>query len=369
MSVTTTAGVATDAKPKAGNRYTHIDAMRAAAVMLVVLAHAGLGSYVPGGSGVTIFFSISGFIITFLVMRERDKTGGFGIGSFYVRRFLKIFPPLILAILVPSLLYSLFNPIDWDAVLAQTFFYYNWYKVDGGADILPGTGVVWSLSIEEQFYIVFAIIWVALVRYKYWRPVIIAISLFCVLYSTIARVLLFSAESSHDRIYYGSDTRLDGIAWGILAACWYHSWLTRGSPETRVSRIAGKSAFAVVAVLLYVSSLVVRDEFFRETFRYSVQSVAACMLIVYGLMSGTGRFRQIFDRVCASRVVAVIGIASYSIYLAHLVVALLLDDLLSGLPNALASFIAASVGVGVGIGMYYLIEVPVLKWRTSVLKV
>ncbi|MGF0263595.1 acyltransferase family protein [Rhodococcus ruber] len=79
-------------------RFAHIDAMRAAAVILVVLAHGGLGDVIPGGSGVTVFFTISGFIITFLVLRERDKTSAFAIGPFYYRRVLKIVPPLLIAI-------------------------------------------------------------------------------------------------------------------------------------------------------------------------------------------------------------------------------------------------------------------------------
>lgn len=68
--------------------------MRAGAVMLVVLSHAGLTA-VPGGSGVTIFFVISGFIITHLLLRELEKTNSFDIRGFYLRRALKIFPPLL----------------------------------------------------------------------------------------------------------------------------------------------------------------------------------------------------------------------------------------------------------------------------------
>ncbi|MGW9345945.1 acyltransferase family protein, partial [Streptomyces albidoflavus] len=101
------------------NRFAHIDAMRAFAVMVVVIAHAGLGHIVPGGSGVTIFFSISGFIITYLLLRERQKTDGFSVSSFYRRRFFKIFPPFAVAVIVPSLIWSIQHPIDWTAFLAQ----------------------------------------------------------------------------------------------------------------------------------------------------------------------------------------------------------------------------------------------------------
>src|SRR3954469_19419128 len=84
------------------NRFAHIDAMRAVAVGLVVVAHAGLDRVVPGGSGVTIFFSISGFIITYLVLRERDSAGGFAVGHFYLRRALKLGPPLVVIVFIPT---------------------------------------------------------------------------------------------------------------------------------------------------------------------------------------------------------------------------------------------------------------------------
>src|ERR1700722_3081685 len=95
------------------NRYAHIDAMRALAVMLVVFAHAGLSKIIPGGSGVTIFFSISGFIITYLLLREKDATGGFEIRGFYLRRGLKIGPPLIVCVIIPTLILATVREINW----------------------------------------------------------------------------------------------------------------------------------------------------------------------------------------------------------------------------------------------------------------
>ena len=111
------------------NRYQHVDALRAFAVMLVVVAHAGLGSVVPGGSGVTIFFAISGFIITYLLMREFEKTGTFAIGFFYGRRCLKILPPLFFIVVLPTVIYSFFQQLDWFAFGGQVFFFYNWILV------------------------------------------------------------------------------------------------------------------------------------------------------------------------------------------------------------------------------------------------
>ena len=172
-------------------RYAHIDAMRAFAVMIVVVAHAGLGHIIPGGSGVTIFFTISGFIITLLVLRERDREGTFSVRRFYFRRAAKIFPPFIIAVVVPSAIWAVWHPDVWMGLLTQLLFVFNWAKPF--VHVLPGTEVVWSLSIEEQFYIVFALVWILLARRRYWRPVLSALALFAVVGSVAIRIAYAAA--------------------------------------------------------------------------------------------------------------------------------------------------------------------------------
>ena len=147
------------------SRFQHIDAMRAFAVALVVFSHAGL-TFVPGGSGVTVFFCISGFWITYTMLRERERTGGFDWGGFYFRRAVKLAPPLVLIIVIPTLIYSLFHRIDWLDFLGQVFFFFNWRYTDSEVLVMPGSVVTWSLSIEEQFYLVIALVWLAAVRWR-----------------------------------------------------------------------------------------------------------------------------------------------------------------------------------------------------------
>lgn len=344
------------------NRYAHIDAMRAFAVMLVVLSHAGLGHIVPGGSGVTIFFSISGFIITYLLLREREKTGGFAVGSFYFKRALKILPPFAVVVLLPTLLLSLVGSINWGDVLSQVFFVYNWRVLaPGDPAILPGSGVVWSLSIEEQFYIAFALVWLLAVQTKHWLRITTGLALGVVFYSTAARFLLTFDHATSDRIFYGSDTRLDGIAWGVLAAIGFHYWQSMGSQPNLIARLLASDWAFICAGALYVASLAIRDEGLRDTVRYTMQSLAACVVIVYGLLPGRGPIRHSFYALSTNRVVSLIGLASYSIYLAHLAVMEALQPLLTvPVPIELAILIAA--GVGTGIATYYLVEIPAHRW-------
>jgi peptidoglycan/LPS O-acetylase OafA/YrhL len=344
------------------SRFAHIDALRAFAVLLVVVAHAGLGSIVPGGSGVTIFFAISGFIITFLLLRERDKTGGFSARSFYRRRAVKIVPPLVLIIVLPTLVYALFAPVDPVVVLAQIFFVFNWVYLAGAGGALPGSGVVWSLSIEEQFYLVFAVIWLLTVRSRHWRRIITACAAVGIVYSLAARMLLASDPEMSRRIYYGSDTRLDGIAWGVLAAIAYHLWQERGSIRNGWTRLLGSDWSFLGAIVLYAASLLIRDEIFRDTFRFSFQSVATCLVILYGLLPGQSALRSFFYSVSATRLVSLIGLASYSIYLVHLVLNNAVRDLVA-LPQFVEVVVLATLGIAAGILVYRTVEVPVHRWN------
>lgn len=356
---------AEQAIPRNGaNRFAHIDAMRAFSVLIVVLAHAGLGWILPGGAGVTIFFSISGFIITTLLLREREKTGGFSAPSFYARRFWKIVPPLTVGVIIPTLIYSIWHQINWLAFAAQVFFFFNWFKASGGAEVLPGTGVVWSLSIEEQFYILFAVIWLIFVRTRHWQIALTCLSSAAIIYSMLSRVI-FASSDSEVRIYYGSDTRLDGIAWGVMLAIIYRLWVAKGAKQGAASRIFGSDGALLVGLVLFLLSLIIRDEWFRDTLRFTLQSVAACLVIAYGQLPGYGGLRKWFYRLAQWRPVAMIGLASYSIYLVHLVVASALKPLVAPVPPPLRIAVLAIVGVAAGFALYYAVEIPVQRYRRA----
>lgn len=347
------------------NRFAHIDAMRAFAVMLVVVAHAGLGGFVPGGSGVTIFFSISGFIITYLLLRERDKTGGFSVKAFYLRRAVKILPPLLLIVVIPSFFLIHIGEVDVMSLLSQVFFVFNWAYISGDTHVLVGSDVVWSLAIEEQFYILFAIVWLLVVQSSRWRLLISGVAVGGILYSTIARLVMATGPSISDRIYYGSDTRMDGIAWGVLAAVAFH-WLQRdGQLNSRVGKCLARDWIFITALSLYLFSLIYRDELFRDTLRYTLQSIAACVVILYGLLPGSGPVRRIFYRASQWPVVSLIGLASYSIYLIHLVLMNALRSWLDLPMQPISVILLTLVGVVAGICVYKFVEVPVHRWSSQ----
>jgi peptidoglycan/LPS O-acetylase OafA/YrhL len=339
--------------------------MRAVAVMLVVVAHAGLGNVVPGGSGVTMFFSISGFIITYLVLREREETGRFDIRAFYLRRFLKIGPPLALIVFIPTGLYAIAHTIDWHAVFAQLAFFYNWTILNGPNHVVPGSRVVWSLAIEEQFYIAFALLWLTASRRNGGERVIVGAALLAIAWCEITKIILVldSPIANEVRIYYGSDTRIDGIALGILTAVAYLRWRRDPDWQPRL-RAAFASQWALPAALaLYVATLVYRDEYFRSTARFPLQSIAACTVILFGFLAAEGPVRRLFDNVVRLRAIQAIGLASYSIYLVHFSLDYLVLSVVYPRPEALRIVLLAAVACAVGGLVYLLVEIPFARLR------
>lgn len=349
-----------------GNRFAHIDVLRAVAVLLVMFDHAGIADGPTGGSGVTIFFALSGFIIAYLMLRERDKTGSFSPANFYLRRVVKIAPPLVVIILIPTVIYSIWNPIDWAAVLSQVLFYFNWIYAHGDAVVYPGSGVAWSLSIEEQFYLVFAIVWFVLVRMRASERALIPIAVAAIAIPTILRFLFAVNDGNTVRIYFGTDTRLDGIAWGLLVAAVYHGWVRGGSRVTALSRALASDWTLVFAVLVFVAALVPQDRWFQNTYQYTLTSMATCAVVVFGMLPGRGPVRRAFEWIAVWRPAATIGLASYSIYLIHQTLIWWLLALLTRwlpgfplLPLALLSIVFAALA---GIVVYFAIERPARRW-------
>ncbi|MFC3480294.1 acyltransferase family protein [Kocuria carniphila] len=349
--------------------FAHIDAMRAGAVMLVVFSHAGLTA-VPGGSGVTIFFVISGFIITHLLLRELEKTNSFDIRGFYLRRALKIFPPLLVIVILPSLVYGLFKSLNWVDVAGQLLFFFNWVYVDSDVSVLPGTIVVWSLSIEEQFYLAVAFLWLLLVRGR--RPVagLRVLAWAIIVYSVLARAVLFFSGATSDRIYFGTDTRSEAIAMGILVALWFRTRRLRAHEATGARAVAarkddllGKDVVLWVALVLYLVSLIIRDDLFRETLRYSMQAVAAALVIMWGLVGAGGPMGRALNRFMKLQIVQLLGLASYSIYLVHLIVIRALEPVTAGLPEPITIVLGVVLGTGAGVLVWWGVEEPVVKWR------
>lgn len=353
-----------------GQRLDYLDALRAFAVSLVVVMHSGV-TIAPGDGGVVVFFVISGYIITRLLLVERERTGRFDLYGFYRRRLYKLAPPLLAVVVVPTLFYAVWRPVDWGAVAAQVGFVYNWTKIydyDGSLQVLPGSEVVWSLAIEEQFYIGFALVWLLLLRLRGGRSTLVVGALLVAAASFATRVWLSAGQPADptqwdperlQHVLRGTDTRVEAIALGVALA----AYLARGAASMRSVRFWAHPAVLVLAALLFVAgSLVFRGWWGEQAFRSSIQALATVVTILHFQAAGNGRSRLV-GGVVAWRPIQAVGLASYSIYLMHGPVLLALESVLPAWPAALLVVLRVVISLVTGWVLYAVLETRVLAFR------
>jgi peptidoglycan/LPS O-acetylase OafA/YrhL len=337
-----------------------LDGLRALSFLLVFAGHAGLDRYVPGGFGVTVFFFLSGFLIATLMRVEFARFGAVDLGQFWLRRALRILPPFYLVLLLATLLASLIEPganVTQGAVAARALHITNyWLIFHGYAGEPPGTGVYWSLAVEEHFYLLYP--WLYLAMQKLRVPAAQQARLFwalCALVLLWRCVLVLALRVPADRTYMGSDTRLDSILFGCALAVWKNPVLDPSALAVRV----WKYAVTPLAILLLGVCLAIPNPQFRETVRYSLQGVALTFLFVAAI-----RFRDTaYFRILNWRPIAFIGVLSYSLYLLHFVVILGVRHTLPSLHPVLQGVIALLVSLMLAGAIYLLVERPCARLR------
>lgn len=291
-----------------------LDGIRAFSIGLVFLSHTQLSGMVPSGLGVTIFFFLSGYLITTLLRREVELTGRISLKMFYLRRFLRIFPPMYAALGMGLLLIwsgLLPNTLLWGGFFSHFFYYTNHYMIFGprGRGWVPGLESLWSLAVEEHFYLIFPILYLTLRRLfpkakdQFW-----ALGSIWLAISAWRCALVLGWNVCYTRASLATDTRLDSILIGCMLAI-------RGNPFFDRSRLSD----SVWKWLLSVSSAVVLlthllpGVAFRESIRYSIHNLSLVPVFVCAVrFANWGIFRLL--NLSWIRFICVL---SYSLYLIH----------------------------------------------------
>jgi peptidoglycan/LPS O-acetylase OafA/YrhL len=295
-----------------------LDGLRAVAVSIVFLSHAGFGDYAPAGFGVTIFFFLSGYLITTLLRVEWQRRGRISLRDFYLRRALRILPPMYLA-LAGAVLASLAVAYSMSgfAVLTQALHLTNYHTIFWAGEGQPiGTTVFWSLAVEEHFYILVPLLFVTLLHAKAsdraiaWVLLALALG---VLAWRFLLVLHFEVPTARDaigadRIRLGSDTRIDSILYGCILAMWRNPALPGPQWSDRALRVG-----LVLGVPLLLATMVAKSPQFRETVRYSLQGVALFPIFIAAIRYHDAYPFRILNWAWVRRV----GVYSYVIYLVH----------------------------------------------------
>lgn len=304
-----------------------LNGIRAVSVVIVLLSHAGFERFVPGGLGVTIFFFLSGFLITTLLIREHARFGAIDIYAFYVRRFYRLVPPLLITLAIAyGLTYTGLLPgnITLEGIAAQLLYFANYFEIyfEGSARIPTGTGVLWSLAVEEHFYIVFPVVMsIAFGLGLSTRAKLVTAAAICIAILLWRTYLVYGLGVPEARTYYASDTRIDSIVYGCILA-FAMSTLTSDSASDGSKLSVGEYIGLGAGLLLLAATLLYRDPQFRETARYSLQGIALIPLFYLAVR----RHRSWPFRILSTSILVRLGVYSYSVYLIHRVIIVALID-------------------------------------------
>ena len=337
-----------------------LDGLRALAILTVMAFHVGAfarETTLGGGFlGVQVFFVISGFLITALLVEEYERNGRIRLGFFYVRRALRLFPALFAAVAV-AVIYASFAPRNQlhetaKEAIAAVFYWDNWFHGlnIGNPTILLHT---WSLSIEEQFYVVWPLLLVLVLGLARSRRELWLLPLAAAAAVAIVRAGVSLAHPhSFMRLYFGTDTRSDALLIGCtLALLW-----ARGLPRwlDRLLVWLALPAVAVLAALMWFATVPGRSLY--------VYGLLACSLASAVLIGGVVLGRpSLLVHALEQPALVFVGKISYGLYLWHYVVFWIVRDHTGGWSQASRVPLELALAVAVAVASFYLLELPIVR--------
>ena len=248
------------------SRWFGLDALRALAVLMVVVYHLNLAGIFNGGFlGVDLFFVISGFLITTLLLAEDQATGRIALLRFFVRRFHRLFPPFAALVVVCTWLTPHLAPQAYDRLMADlpfAFYLSNWWQIYSQQSYFEGLHNprifqhLWSLAIEEQYYLIWPLLLTGLLRTWSYK----AVGFICLALALLSTLLMaygyaFMMEGADpSRVYFGSDTHVMGLFIGAGLACFWNPKTHPGGslPWCRDARVRIPLALWTLSALLWV---------------------------------------------------------------------------------------------------------------------
>ncbi len=343
-----------------------LDGLRALAVLAVLAYHADLPWARAGFLGVDVFFVISGYLITALMLSEHSRNGRISLSRFWGRRALRLLPGLlvmlaVVAVAVPILAPDQNESLNGDITAALTYVS-NWWMIFQDKPYFEAIGRppvlqhLWSLAVEEQFYLLWPLVLAFGLRNPFHKPRrLVKWILLAVAGSAVAMALMYSPEADASRVYYGTDTRLGTILLGAALAFLWSPGHRTAAPKWVGSFARDAAALGSLAVIGWL--VVNWHEFEPRLYRGGFTAVALLAAIVVAVASHPGFMTK---GLLGNLPMRWLGQRSYSIYLWHWPVFMVtrpdLDVSLSGLP-----LLALRMGLtlALAVASYELIEKPI----------
>ena len=350
-----------------------IDSLRALAVLAVIIYHVDV-NYLPGGFlGVDLFFVLSGYLISSLIIKEFRKTGTVNLYNFYIRRARRLLPAVYFMITVGLVVMVLFNEVllrksHLDAIFGYIYSS-NWWYIFHKLDYFDSFGAqspfkhLWSLAIEEQFYMIFPLLFLLVNRkkkskdgtYKLNKNFLYVV-LGLILVSLIAHILLFDINNI-SRIYFGTDTRAFSLLVGVVGAILYP--MERLHAKVTPQQNMLYSVVSLVSIATLITVMIYTSEYNTLLYRGGFLLVAILGLIV---IISSGKQHTLMSRLLSFKPVVFIGKISYSLYLWHFPVLVLTTPISEiGNPNIFFVILRIVLTFAVAIVSYVFVETPIRK--------
>ena len=343
------------------SRLSGLDGLRAIAVLAVILYHLGSGVLPGGYIGVDVFFVISGFLITGLLVREKDSSGRIRIGDFWMRRARRLLPALGLVVVVSATAALVLggNPLVHlgRQVIGAATFSSNWLSIAASQSYFDETSPgllrnLWSLAVEEQFYLVWPLVILLVLAVRSRRARVLIVLSIAIGSAMAMAVLVPSGDPT--RVYYGSDTHSFGLAVGAALALLHRDWPASSGPLAR--RVLPTLSAVSVAAIIALAAVLPADAPFTYRGGLVLVALLSALAIAGAVISRVGT-------VLDCRPLRWIGARSYGLYLWHwpawVLVTAALPALVRDETKWIPGAIAFAITVILATASFRLIEEPI----------
>jgi len=373
-------------------RIPALDGIRALGIVLVLFFHGGFSWAGGGFFGVDVFFVLSGFLITGLLVSEYRQNAGIGLARFWGHRVRRLVPALLVMLVGIALYGAFLAPSDTLAqlrgdALATLVYVNNWHQVTGGQGYFAALNTprpllhTWSLSIEEQFYLVWPLVVLGVLRWSRSLRTLLVVTVAGAVASAVAMAMVFGDGSGESRAYYGTDTRAQALLIGAALAIVLAHPLPRRrggpvptttlvrtftlSPAARAGLVAaGGLGLATVLVLSIVdgsaTAWIYRGGF--TVVALATAAVIACVALVPA---------SPWASLLSLRPVRYVGAISYGLYLFHWPIFVVVDHARTGLDGWALFALRVGLSFAVAAASFHFLEMPVRRgvlsgWRAWV---